>query len=126
MINDAINTIIFFINNKNFDNEIYNLLTANYTVRQILKMIKSVNSCLNCENLVESLKCAKHDVDVEIDNVCNDHSIKKAFSKLSTRPCNVSTTNSGSFFSQNDVKPTKSHIKIATSSYLLDLTFPDD
>jgi len=46
-------------------------------------MIKSVNSCLNCENLVESLKCAKHDVDVEIDNVCNDHSIKKAFSKLS-------------------------------------------
>ena len=25
----------------------------------------------------------KHDVDVEIDNVCNDHSIKKAFSKLS-------------------------------------------
>ena len=31
-------------------------------------MIKSVNRCLNCENLVGSLKCAKHDVDVEIDN----------------------------------------------------------
>ena len=41
-------------------------------------MIKSVNSCLNCENLVESLKCAS-DVDVEIDNVCNDHSIKRLF-----------------------------------------------
>ena len=50
----------------------------------------------------------------------------KALSKFSTRPCNVSTTNSGSFFSQNDVNPTKSQIKIATSSYLLDLTFPDD
>ena len=46
-------------------------------------MIKSVNSCLNCENLVDSLVCTKHDVSVEIDNVCNEHSIKKAFSKLS-------------------------------------------
>lgn len=46
-------------------------------------MIKSVNSCLNCENLVDSLKCAKHNLSVEIDNVCNDHSLKKAFTKLS-------------------------------------------
>ena len=43
-------------------------------------MIKSVNSCLNCENLVDSLVCTKHDVSVEINNVCNEHSIKKAFS----------------------------------------------
>ena len=41
-------------------------------------MIKSVNSCLNCENLVESLKCVKHNLSVQIDNVCEDHSIKKA------------------------------------------------
>ena len=46
-------------------------------------MIKSVNSCLNCENLVDSLMCAKHNLSVEIDNVCNDHSVKKAFTKLS-------------------------------------------
>ncbi len=46
-------------------------------------MIKSVNSCLNCENLVESLKCVKHNLSVQIDNVCDDHSIKKAFSKMS-------------------------------------------
>jgi len=46
-------------------------------------MIKSVNSCLNCENLVESLKCIKHNLSVQIDNVCEDHSIKKAFSKMS-------------------------------------------
>ncbi len=46
-------------------------------------MIKSVNSCLNCKNLVDSLMCAKHNLSVEIDNVCNDHSLKKAFTKLS-------------------------------------------
>ena len=46
-------------------------------------MIKSVNTCLNCENLVDSLLCSKHDLSVEIDNVCSDHTIKKAFSKLS-------------------------------------------
>ena len=46
-------------------------------------MIKSVKSCLNCENLIDSLKCVKYDLEVEIDNVCNDHSVKKAFSKLS-------------------------------------------
>ena len=39
-------------------------------------MIKSVNTCLTCENLVDSLKCIKHDISVEIDNVCNDHNIK--------------------------------------------------
>ena len=27
--------------------------------------------------------CAKHNLSVEIDNVCNDHSLKKAFTKLS-------------------------------------------
>ena len=46
-------------------------------------MIESVNSCLTWENLVDSLKCSKHDLSVEINNVCGDHSIKKAFSKLS-------------------------------------------
>ena len=40
-LDDAVKTIIFFINNKNFDNQIYNVLTANYTVRQILKLIKN-------------------------------------------------------------------------------------
>ena len=44
-------------------------------------MIESVDSCLTCENLVDSLKCKKHDLSVEINNVCSDHSIKKAFSK---------------------------------------------
>ena len=34
-------------------------------------MIESVDSCLTCENLVDSLKCKKHDLSVEINNVCN-------------------------------------------------------
>ena len=42
-------------------------------------MIESVNSCLTCENLVDSLKCSKHDLSVEINNVCGDHSIKRLF-----------------------------------------------
>ncbi len=46
-------------------------------------MIKSVNSCFNCISLAESLTCSKHNLKVEIDSVCNDHKIKKAFSKLS-------------------------------------------
>ena len=46
-------------------------------------MIKSVNTCLNCESLENALKCSKHNLSVQIDNVCKDHSIKKAFSKMS-------------------------------------------
>ncbi len=39
-LDDAIKTIIFIINNKVFDKEIYNILTGNYTVRNILNIIK--------------------------------------------------------------------------------------
>jgi len=42
-LNDAINVIIFIIKNKIFDNEIYNVLTKNYTVRQILDLIQKNN-----------------------------------------------------------------------------------
>jgi len=39
-LSDAIKTIIFIINNNFFDEQIYNVLTNNYTVREILKMIR--------------------------------------------------------------------------------------
>jgi len=29
-------------------------------------MIESVDSCLTCENLIDSLKCKKHNLSVEI------------------------------------------------------------
>ena len=39
-LSDAIKTIIFFIKKDIFNNQIYNVLTKNYTVRQILNTIK--------------------------------------------------------------------------------------
>ncbi len=39
-LSDAIKTIIFFINKDIFNNQIYNVLTKNFTVRQILNTIK--------------------------------------------------------------------------------------
>tara|TARA_Y200000002_G_scaffold382106_1_gene398055 strand:+ start:10962 stop:11891 length:930 start_codon:yes stop_codon:yes gene_type:complete len=42
-LKDAISTIIFIMNKNLYDNQIYNILTQNYTVNQILKMIKKKN-----------------------------------------------------------------------------------
>ena len=42
-LKDAINAIIKIINYNRFDNQTYNVLTKNYTVGQILNMIKSNN-----------------------------------------------------------------------------------
>ena len=42
-LKDAIKSIIGIINNDDFDNEIYNVLTKNYTVNQILKIINNNN-----------------------------------------------------------------------------------
>ena len=42
-LSDAIKTFIYIINNNFFNRQIYNVLTNNYTVREILKMIKKNN-----------------------------------------------------------------------------------
>lgn len=42
-LNDALKTIVFIINNKKFDNQTYNVLTSNNTVKQILSIIKKLN-----------------------------------------------------------------------------------
>lgn len=39
-LSDAIKTIVFFINKRKFNNEIYNVVTANYTVKNVLDFIK--------------------------------------------------------------------------------------
>ena len=39
-LNDAIKTIIFFVNKNKFNNEIYNVITNNYIVSDILNFIK--------------------------------------------------------------------------------------
>ena len=43
-LDDAIKTIIFFINRNLFNGEIYNVLTRNYTVRNILDLIKKMDT----------------------------------------------------------------------------------
>lgn len=42
-LSDAIKTIIFFVNKNKFNNEIYNVITNNYTVSNILDLIKKNN-----------------------------------------------------------------------------------
>ena len=45
--------------------------------------IESGSVCINCENLSASFRCSKHEIDVDLDNVCSDHSLKRSISKLS-------------------------------------------
>jgi len=49
-LDDAINTIIFVININLFDRQIYNVLTNNYTVRNILNLIKKCNFKIKIKN----------------------------------------------------------------------------
>jgi hypothetical protein len=39
-------------------------------------MIQTLNTCINCTNLTDSLICAKHNVEVEANNTCGDHQVK--------------------------------------------------
>ena len=47
-------------------------------------MIRSVNTCTNCQNLVDNFKCEKHNKHVDINNVCDDHATKNALSRDSS------------------------------------------
>ena len=38
--------------------------------------IRESAPCINCTNMTESLLCAKHNVEVEANNVCGDHQVK--------------------------------------------------
>ncbi len=39
-------------------------------------MIQTVNTCVNCSNITDSLICTRHKVEVEVNNVCDDHNVK--------------------------------------------------
>ena len=45
--------------------------------------LRTNNTCLNCENLINNLTCSKHQTEVDILNVCDSHSYKDVFSKQS-------------------------------------------
>jgi UDP-glucose 4-epimerase len=48
-IDDAFNSLKFIIENKQFDNSVHNILSNNYTVRQILSFIKFFKKNINIE-----------------------------------------------------------------------------
>lgn len=49
-------------------------------------MLKSVSTCLSCENLVENFRCKVHQLEVELNNVCDSHLSKPSLNKGSS--CN--------------------------------------
>ena len=47
-------------------------------------MLKSVSTCLSCENLVENFRCKVHQLEVELNNVCDSHLSKPSLNKGSS------------------------------------------
>ncbi|MAR44156.1 MAG: hypothetical protein CMC48_08810 [Flavobacteriaceae bacterium] len=45
--------------------------------------VKSISSCINCENITSTFDCSKHNIEVDIDKVCSDHTFKKSLTKES-------------------------------------------
>lgn len=70
-------------------------------VQKINHMLKSVSTCLSCENLVENFKCKVHQLEVELNNVCDSHVFKPFLNKESS--CN----NCISFNTSNCSHPSK-------------------
>lgn len=58
-LEDAIKTIFFFINKKKFNNETYNIITSNYTVMQILNIIKKNKINLKIKKIKSPIKNQK-------------------------------------------------------------------
>ena len=50
-------------------------------VQKTNHMLKSVSTCLSCENLVENFKCKVHQLEVELNNVCDSHVFKPFINK---------------------------------------------
>ena len=44
--------------------------------------VKSITSCLNCENITSTFDCSKHNIEVDVDKVCSDHVFKQALTKI--------------------------------------------
>ena len=51
--------------------------------------LESNNVCFNCENLTDTITCSKHDLNVNLDNYCDDHNYKKSLNRL-IKPRNAS------------------------------------
>lgn len=40
--------------------------------------LRKVNTCTNCQNLSANFNCSKHEKQVDLNNVCDSHTIQKA------------------------------------------------
>ena len=63
--------------------------------------LRSVNTCLNCENLLKDFICSKHRQKVEINNFCESHAQKDSITK------NSSCTNCSNFGKESCSKPSE-------------------
>jgi len=52
-------------------------------VKILIMVVKSISSCINCENITSSFDCSKHQIEVDIDKVCPDHTFKRSLTKES-------------------------------------------
>ena len=92
-LSDAFKAISFFINKKIFNNEIYNILTGNFTVREILNIIKKYKKNIKIK-LIQSkiLNQVSYQIsDKKIKSLgllfskkTLEHSIKETFVKFNT------------------------------------------
>ena len=64
--------------------------------------LRSINTCLNCENLLRGFMCSKHKQQVEINNVCESHAYTDSITKDS------SCTNCSHFGKKSCSKPSES------------------
>ena len=46
--------------------------------------LRSINACINCENLIREFVCKKHNQKVEINNFCESHAYKESITKDSS------------------------------------------
>ena len=46
--------------------------------------LETVNSCINCENLIRDFICKKHNQSVAMNNVCESHSFGDSLNKNSS------------------------------------------
>tara|TARA_Y200000002_G_scaffold365487_1_gene355479 strand:- start:834 stop:1067 length:234 start_codon:yes stop_codon:yes gene_type:complete len=42
-------------------------------------MIKTVENCMSCENITASMNCSLHEINVKMNNVCDEHKVKPSF-----------------------------------------------
>ena len=68
--------------------------------------LRSINTCLNCENLIRDLRCSKHNQKVEINNFCESHTYKDSITKDS------SCTNCSNYGRESCSKPSEASSKM--------------